>query len=473
MNFDLTPKLKTSRYDTDAVSTGIVHIGLGAFHRAHQAYFIDRYMDETGDLNWGIAAVNLRKEDSATFATTAASENGYVLKTLSPEGDAEYRLVRSHVSFTDWNDSRQEAIDLVAMDSVKILTMTVTEGGYYLDSAGKLDPDSPIIAAEVKGEVTQSIYAYLRAGLNHRSKVNGAPITVLCCDNLRQNGKLLRRSFVEYLKLCGDEQLLKWIESNVSFPCCMVDRITPKPSPALVDETRTIFDRKVDSPILGEDFIQWVVEDDFKNEFPKLEKVDVIITSDIDPYEETKIRVLNGGHTCLTYLGALQGYHTYDELMGDETLFKHYWDYEVEEVLPNLPGNVPFDAHQYLETVTARFRNSFIADTIERICMDGFSKFPIFILPTVRGCFDAGKLPIHGIRSIASWYVYANQAYNGRMKFNYVEPYKDQLLPLLGADNIEQFITSQTLWGSLPETHKDFGVVLRKEIESLEKRWPL
>lgn len=473
MNIDQTRVLRSSQYDHDAVSIGIVHVGLGAFHRAHQAYYIDEYMDKTGDLNWGIAAVNLRKEDSATFAKVATSKDGYTLKTISATGDTEYQLIRSHMSHTDWNHDYNSAVELVANPTVKVVTMTVTESGYYLDSSGQLDPNATQIVAEKNGEQLQSIYAYLRVGLQKRILSNAGPITLMSCDNLRHNGKLLKDNFLKYLQVMGDIELIKWLEENASFPSSMVDRITPKPTLQLEQETTTLFGRTTDSPVLGEDFIQWVIEEDFKNDFPNLSKVDVTITNDIEPYEETKIRVLNGGHTCLVYLGALMELDTYDELMHTDELYQHYRSFEEQEVLPALPRPLPFDAEQYLETVTTRFTNTHIADSVERICMDGFSKFPIFVLPTVRGCLEIGITPTYAIRSIASWYVFADKIYNSSFAFKYVEPYSEELKALLGPENLDLFTTSQALWDDVPEKYELFSSLLRQEIKSLEKRWPL
>lgn len=473
MNIDNAPTLRASQYDREAVSVGIVHIGLGAFHRAHQAYYFDEYMNKTGDLNWGIAAVNLRKEDSATFAKVAACDGGYILKTISAKGNTEYQLIRSHISHTDWNTNYNTAVDLVAQSNVKIITMTVTESGYYLDSSGQLDTSATQIISEKNGEALQSIYSYLRAGLQKRVQSNAGPITIMCCDNLRRNGELLEENFLKYLQFMNDLELVDWIDKNASFPSSMVDRITPKPTAELEQETQVLFERPTDSPVLGEDFIQWVIEDNFKTDFPKLDKVDVTITKDIYSYEETKIRVLNGGHTCLVYLGALMNFNTYDELMRDDELFHHYRAFEEQEVLPVLPSPLPFDANQYLETVTTRFTNAYIADSVERICMDGFNKFPIFVLPTIRGCLEIGKTPTFAIRSIASWYVFANKIYNGGFAFNYVDPYSEELKALLGPKNLDLFTTSRTLWDDVPEKYELFSSLLRQEIESLEKRWPL
>jgi D-arabinitol 4-dehydrogenase len=297
-------------------------------------------------------------------------------------------------------------------------------------------------------------------------------LTILCCDNIRHNGNMLESNFKRYLAAVGDRELLGWLAGNVSFPCSMVDRITPKPTSALVKETRELFNRENDGSVMGEDFIQWVVENNFAADFPKLEAAGVTITDDVTPYEETKIRVLNGGHTCLVYLGALKGHGHYHDLLQDPELLDHYTKYEIEEVLPALPDNLPFDKTRYYKTVTARFGNAHIADSVERICMDGYNKFPIFILPTVRRCFELGLEPLMGIRSIASWYVFARNIESGSLTFRYYEPYMAELRKLLQPDGLHAFVNSQELWGDLPDVYPKFVEILKSEIERLGERWP-
>jgi len=346
--------LGATRYRREDCAVGIVHIGYGAFHRAHQAWYIDQYMEVTGDLNWGIAAVNLREEDAAQFSATTSDDNGYVLKTLSPNGHESFQHVRSHVKYCNWNDTPTQTEALLALPSVKLVTITVTEGGYYLDQSGNLDETSPVISSEIAGNSPRSVFGYLRAGLSQRMADDSGPITILCCDNLRHNGDMLEENFLKYLSLLGDNILADWIRRTVNFPCCMVDRITPKPVPALAAEIAEKFGRTDDATILCEDFIQWVIEDDLRADFPDLEKVGVTLTDNVDPYEDTKILVLNGGHTCLTYLGALRGFDNFDELLRDEELFDHYWQYETQEVLPSLADGLPFDKYEYLRSEERR-----------------------------------------------------------------------------------------------------------------------
>jgi D-arabinitol 4-dehydrogenase len=180
----------------------------------------------------------------------------------------------------------------------------------------------------------------------------------LCCDNIRQNGKMLQRNLFAYLDIQGDSELADWVRSSVTFPCSMVDRITPRSTNALRLDVESHFGPSPFAPVMAEDFLQWVVEDDFIGVRPDLSKVGVTFTKNVDPYEEAKIRILNGGHTCLTYLGALAGHNTFDQVMADPALFAHFEEFERKEVLPALTESLPFNKDQYLDQIIARFKNA-------------------------------------------------------------------------------------------------------------------
>jgi len=212
----------TTRYDRSACQVGVVHLGFGAFHRAHQAVYIDDYMNVSGDLRWGIAAVNLRGQEADTFEAAKqdnARHDGFFLKSISAAGEIALRRVRAHTHFEDWSVDADTAEALLTQPNVHLVTITVTESGYYTDPEGNLNLSDPIIAVEVEGGVAQSVYGYLRAALTKRAATAGAPLTVACCDNIRQNGKMLRRNLAAYLVACGDQTLADWVDANVAFPC--------------------------------------------------------------------------------------------------------------------------------------------------------------------------------------------------------------------------------------------------------------
>jgi len=468
MNTRSAANVYETRYDRNACEIGVVHIGYGAFHRAHQAVYLDDYMEKTGDLAWGIAAVNLRRKDSVAFAQNA--KHDYLLKSISPEGEVSLRRVRSHAAFTDWAANADDAELLLAADSVFMATITVTESGYYTDPTGALDAGNATIKAELNGAAPISIYGYLLNGLRRRMARNGNKITICCCDNIRQNGKMLRRNFAEYLRLIGAADLAVWVNDNVTFPCSMVDRITPRSTATLETELSGLTGKPESQPIMAEAFSQWVLEDNFANKMPDIAAAGVTVTADVDPYEETKIRVLNGGHTCLTYLAALHGLETFDQAMQVPELFEHFWHFETHEVLTALTLDLPFSKTEYLENIAARFKNQAIGDTIARICADGMAKFPIFIRPTLAGCLAQGVMPHHGIKSIASWHVFTQHVIANKIPFEYLEPGWAILEPMIGTD---AFVTSKQLWGELPTTYPKFADALRVAIKNMEQSWPI
>lgn len=473
MNTAAHTAISATTYDRAACQTGVVHLGFGAFHRAHQAVYLDDYMQATGDLRWGIATVNLRPSESAHFQTAAediARHDGYFLQSYAPNGEVALRRVRAHVQFADWSADAPAAEALLSNPSVHLVTITVTESGYYTDPNGNLDTANKAIAGEVAGGSAQTVYAYLRAALRARVATTAAPLTIACCDNIRQNGKMLHRNLLAYLEACGDTALRDWVAENVAFPCSMVDRITPRSPDTLGPELSVLVGAKVTSPIMAEDFIQWVLQDHAAAAMPDLAKAGVTVTADVDPFEETKIRVLNGGHTALAYLAALEGVETFDAAMRVPRLNAHFHNFETLEVLPALTLDLPFSKYDYLQDIAARFANEAIGDTIARICADGMAKFPIFIRPTLAGCLARGAMPVYAIRSIASWYVFARHVAAGKIPFDYVEPDWATLETLLGTDD---FVTNRQLWGDLPETYPDFAQTLRQTITELEITWPV
>lgn len=473
MNSATQMAIHATGYDRSACDVGVVHLGFGAFHRAHQAVYIDDYMDVSGDLRWGIAAVNLRGSETAHFDTAKsdiARHDGYHLKSFSAEGNVALRLVRSHIEFADWSADIDGAEGLLSKPSVHLVTITVTESGYYTDPNGNLNTADATIQSEAQGGKAQSVYGYLRAALSKRMATIAAPLTIACCDNIRQNGKMLRRNLIAYLEACGDMKLMDWVTANVAFPCSMVDRITPRSPAELSTELTTLIGTEVASPIMAEDFIQWVLQDSKGADMPDLAQAGVTVTADVDPYEETKIRVLNGGHTALCYLAALEGIETFDAAMRVDHLNAHFRDFESREVLPAITIDLPFSKDDYLKSIARRFGNRAIGDTVARICADGMAKFPIFIRPTLEGCLKQDIMPVYAIRSIASWYVFARHVAAGKIPFKYVEPSWDDLQTLLGTDG---FVTNRQLWGDLPNTYPEFAATLRQEIKELELKWPV
>ncbi|MEM7598311.1 MAG: mannitol dehydrogenase family protein [Pseudomonadota bacterium] len=466
------PRFFATSYDRSQCSTGVVHVGFGAFHRAHQAVFIDDYMNKTGDLRWGIAAVNLRASESGAFADASKPTDGYLLKTISPDGTQEFRKVRSHLEFWDASKDMDAATALLARTTVSVVTITITESGYAFDENWALNLKDPGVAADLSGETPSTLYGFLARGLSKRQKAGGAPISILCCDNIRSNGRVLERAFEAYLAASRQEELLDWVRGHVSFPCSMVDRITPRSSPELLSEVNQLFPTEAISPIQAEAYLQWVLEEAFAGPMPDLAQAGVQIVADVEPFEEAKIRILNGGHTCLAYLGAVSGHETFDAAIRDPALRAHYDRWERDEVLPGLGGDIPFDLPSYLADVTHRFENEGIADQLERICMDGYSKMGLYIRPTLEACLTQGIQPNAGYDSIASWVVFARHAAAGRSNIPYHEPFWEGLAPMLAYGREEALARDPQLWGDLPKRFPNFTPDLTAAIKRMDAQWP-
>ena len=469
-------RLFQTDYDRSSCEIGMVHLGFGAFHRAHQAVYIDDYMQKTGDLRWGIAAVNLRRADAPSFHAAARADEGYVLKTIAPDGTIDFRLVRSHLAFFDASDDDNgngddSAYDLLCRPSVHTVSITVTESGYYVDQDWALDLTAGPVAEGLSGRKTETVYAYLAEALARRAQTLNKPLTIMCCDNIRSNGEMLEKALRAYLMAMGKTELADWVEQNVSFPCSMVDRITPRSTSELCTEVSERFGSDRLAPVHSELFTQWVVEHKFASEMPDLSEVGVELVSDVLPYEEAKIRILNGGHTALAYLGALSGHVTFDQAMRDPHLRAHFDKWEEAEVLEGLDDSIPFDTSHYLGEIAARFENRGIADHLERICMDGYSKMAIYIRPTLEACLQKGIEPEAGFDCVASWIVNARRFRNGTSAIPYHEPYWDRLEPMIAPGREEEIASDPHIWGDLPERFNSFVPSLVAAIHRMDEKW--
>jgi len=465
------PGYYRTHYDRTKTSVGVVHVGVGSFHRAHQAVYIDNFMNMSGQLDWAIAGINLRKESSIDLMRLKKREGEYFLKTLAPDSESRFQLVRSHKSFLDWTVYSQDAEDIVARPSVQVISATITESGYFLGEDGLLDIDNVLNNNMFNGDDGGTIYEFLRKALTRRKDKGNLPLTVLCCDNLRSNGDMLRKNLELYLETLGEKDLKTWIRDNVSFPCSMVDRITPKPNEFYSKEVEKKFGVINDFTIHSEDFIQWVIADDFRGQRPELELSGVSFVKDVSPYEEAKIRILNGSHLGVAYLGALKGFDTYDKAIIDPEL-STFFDFLVEmEIIPTLDQNGPIDLKAYASSIKERFQNWQIADGLPRIAMDGYSKFRQFLLPTLAGCFERCIIPDCTIKSVASWYVLLKKVADGSLSFDYQDPYFSLLEPYLQSGMELQFASIPEIWCDLPQRHPKFPILVEAEIKKLLKRF--
>ncbi len=369
--------------DRATLTVGIVHFGVGGFHRAHEAVYLDDLMNAGKARDWGICGVGLLPGDARMRDALVPQDCLYTVVTRDAEGDRA-RVVGSLVQYLLAPDSPEAVLARLAAPETRLVTLTITEGGYNTDfHTGEFDmAHSGVVHDLAHPDQPVTVFGYLAEGLARRRRDGTAPFTVLSCDNIQGNGAVTANCMQAFTN-ARDPQLAAWIEENVTFPSCMVDRITPQTTDAERALVRDEFGIDDQWPVVCEPYQQWVIEDKFCNGRPPLQDVGVQMVADVRPYETMKLRLLNAGHSALGYLGWLVGYHTIDRVASDpqfQSFLRELWDNEVTPLLPPVPG---VDLDEYKATLLTRFANPRIADQVSRICLDGSSKMPKFLLPSL------------------------------------------------------------------------------------------
>ena len=440
-----------------------LHIGLGSFHRAHQAWYLHRLL-ESGEQRWHIAAGNIRNDAEATVETLRAQNGEYVLETVSPAGEREYEVIKSIQTLLPWQEDLEPLINEGAKAQTKVIAFTVTEGGYYLKTDHMLDVDNEVLKADLQGN-HQTIYGTVTKMLERRMANGTGTVTLLNCDNVRHNGERFRDGLIEFLTLTGKTDVLQWVKENTTCPNTMVDRITPRPAadlPERIKEQTGIEDK---APVMGETFIQWVIEDNFKDIRPALENVGVEMVDSVIPYEEAKIRILNASHSCIAWAGTLVGQSFIHESTLTDYIYKIAHDYVSQDVIPCL-GDNGIDLSTYLEVVLDRFTNPYIKDTNQRVAADGFSKIPAMITPTMIECYKRGVTPDATAMLPALFFVFMQQWHQGLLPYEYQDGILDEnaVHSMFDAeDPVAVYAQDVALFGELTE-RADFEALLRKNV---------
>ena len=446
-----------------------LHIGLGSFHRAHQAWYLNELIKQ-GDDSWTIAAGNIRNDSEHTIEALTAQNGEYVLETVSPQGERAYEVIKSIKKLIPWQADLLPLIDEGAQEQTKVIGFTVTEAGYYLDSHFKLVQNDPALKADLAGG-NQTIYGIIAKILKKRMQLADGKATLLCCDNVRHNGERFHDGLVEFLGLTGQNDIIEWMKTNITTPNTMVDRIVPRPAedlPARIKAATGVADK---APVMGETFIQWVIEDNFKDNIrPALEKVGVELVESVVPYEEAKIRVLNVPHAAIAWAGTLLGELYIHDSTNLEIAYKLAHDYVTEDVIPSL-GNDLIDLAKYRDVVLERFTNPHIKDTNQRVAADGFSKIPAQIQPTLIERFKQGALPVATTKLPALFFVFMERRYQGKLPFTYQDGILDEAAVRAmyeSADPIHVFATDKALFGELA-AKPEFEALLREQVTEVRK----
>ena len=477
MSISLAESPLAPDYDRSAMSTGIVHIGVGGFHRAHEAACLDSLMrrragsaaPEAACLDWGICGVGLLPGDTRMRDALAGQGHLYTLVRKHPGGLRDPAVIGSIHDYLFAPDDPEAVLSLLSAPSTRIVSLTITEGGYNVDdTTGEFHVFSPgaVHDAEHPGEPTTA-FGYIVEALRRRREAGTVPFTVLSCDNLPGNGKVARTAVVSQAAM-SDPELADWIDGNVAFPSCMVDRITPQTTQTDIAELRRGLGVEDAWPVVCEPFSQWVLEDDFPAGRPPLEEVGVQMVDDVAPYELMKLRLLNASHQGLGHWGRLLGMTYGHEAAGDADVAAWVRAFLEREALPRLLPVPGIDLAEYVDTLFERFTNASIADTLERLAFFGPSGMPKFVLPTVRDNLAAGGPIRLGAALCAAWSLgVLGTDENGRPI-----PRVDDLRPLAErqeAGDETAFIANEEIFGDLAENER-FRTTYLEELAALRSQ---
>lgn len=397
-------KVVVPSYDRSQVSVGIVHFGVGNFHRSHQAMYVDRLMNAGVDLDWGICGVGLLPQDAAMRDVLVAQDGLYTLVLRHPEGALEPRVIGSVREYLLAADDPEAVFARLVDPAVRIVSLTVTEGGYLKRPAdGAFAAEHVDVVHDVRHpDRPRTAFGYIVEALRRRRDAGIAPFTVVSCDNLQGNGEYTRQTVSGFAALV-DAELAAWIREQVAFPNSMVDRITPVTTDADREALRTGFGLDDQWPVPAEPFTQWIVEDHFPSGRPRLEGVDVQFVDDVRPYELMKLRLLNAGHQGLAWFGGLFGDVLVDRAMQRSELRDYLLAYMRQEAVPSLDPVPGVDLEEYQDTLVARFSNPRMGDTVRRLGTDGTNRMATFVLPAIRENLSAGRSVRLGAGMVAAW----------------------------------------------------------------------
>ncbi|NNK17888.1 MAG: mannitol dehydrogenase family protein [Maribacter sp.] len=403
-------RMPVPNYTRAADKIGIVHIGVGGFHRAHQAFYLHRLKNAGAASEWGICGIGLREGDTKLHHILKKQDFLYTLMVKHPDGKIEPEVIGTLVDFKMGTDRQEQVIARLAAADTKIVSLTITEGGYNFNpSTGDFNFDNPDIQHELKHPNEPiTVYGYLTAALKRRRDEGLPAFTILSCDNIEHNGDMARKMLLAFAKV-QDKGLSEWIAQEVCFPNSMVDRITPVTTNADIETLAQTFGVHDAWPVTCEPFIQWVIEDKFSNGRPAFEKVGVQFVPDVGPYEKMKLRLLNAGHSVLGILGAIHGHPTINACMEDETFVTYlraFLDTEATPILGDIEG---IDLKDYKDILLERFANPNIKDSVSRICSESSAKLPKFLIATLYDNLATGGSIKFATLIIAAWCYYSDK----------------------------------------------------------------
>jgi mannitol 2-dehydrogenase len=422
--------IEAPNYDRSSVSVGIAHIGTGHFHRAHQAMYIDRLLRQGLAHDWGICGIGVMPGDWTMRDVLTDQDGLYTLILEKPDGSRDAHVIGSIIDYRYAPDDPESALEVLAAPSTRIISMTITEGGYR-------DPDGPAFALIVEA-------------LDRRRRRGIAAPTIVSCDNIENNGEIAGRAVLANAE-SRDPELAEWVGDHVEFPSSMVDRITPATTLQMAEEVRRDFGVNDRWPVVAEPFAAWVLEDKFADGRPPLEQAGVLLVDDVAPYELMKLRLLNAGHQCLAYFAHLCGFEFVHEAASEPVFAEFLLAYFESEAIPTLPPVPGIDLHEFSRTLIERFSNPGVRDTVARLCAYSSDRIPKWLLPVINDNLASDGSVRVAAAVVASWARYAEGTDEWGEPYEVVDQLADSLIPIARSqyENPTAFIEIAAVFGDL------------------------
>lgn len=463
-------------YDRSTVTPGIVHFGVGGFHRAHEAMYVDALMNAGEALDWGIVGVGLLPGDARMRDALVAQDGLYTLVVKHPDGRLEPRIIGSIVDYLFAPDDPEAVLTRMVDPATRIVSLTVTEGGYHVNQVtGEFDPNDPVLQQDLTadfaaGDTPKSMFGFVTEAARRRREAGVEPFTVMSCDNLPGNGDVAKKMIVAFARL-RDPELGDWIEANVAFPNCMVDRITPVTSPEDIAALADQFGVEDAWPVVCEPYTQWALEDEFPSGRPPFEDVGVQVVEDVVPYELMKLRLLNASHQALCYLGHIAGYRYAHEVAQDPLFAGFLLGYMTEEGTPTLPEVPGVDLDAYRRQLVERFANSEVRDTLARLCAESSDRIPKWLVPVIQRNLEAGGEIDRSALVVASWARYAEGVDESGAPIEVVDRHRDKVMAAAARYDEDElaFLRDRDFFGGLADDER-FTTAYARFLTSLHEK---
>jgi mannitol 2-dehydrogenase len=468
----LSGDLATPSYDRSALRTGIVHFGVGGFHRAHEAMYLDQLMNDGKALDWAICGVGVMPADARMRDVMLAQDGLYTLVVKDADGSMGARVIGSIREYLFAPDDPEAVIEKMADEQTRIVSLTVTEGGYNFNAVtGEFDDTNPDVQHDLQpGATPRTTFGLITEALARRRERGRAPFTIMSCDNIQGNGDAARRSFVAYATL-RDPELGAWVQREVRFPNSMVDRITPVTTDADREEVRRRFGVDDQWPVVCEPFTQWALEDSFTSGRPPWEDAGVQVVADVEPYELMKLRLLNASHQALCYFGYLAGYRLVHEVAQDPLFAAFLLAYMDREATPTLEPVPGIDLDEYKHKLIERFSNAQVKDTVARLCAESSDRIPKWLLPVIRHNLVTGGEIERSTAVVASWARYAEGVDEQGRPIEVVDRLRDRLMANARRQHEDPlaFIADREVFGDLVDNER-FVSAYRSALASLHAK---